>query len=90
MSENNIQTAFLIAIDKEGAANLILDVQGLEMERTANMKDARRAILEVAADIAAQAAAQYTVSQLKQAMQPEPTAGERVAEALAKREDGEE
>lgn len=75
-------TAFAILIDSEGAPSLVLDLpeEMVAVQRKATLRDVRRALLDISADLAAQAAAQYVVA----ANVPEAPS-EKVAKAVAKR-----
>lgn len=79
-------TAFLVAVDEDGSASLILDLPEANVQRPATLRDARRAILELEADLAAQASAQYVFALSRQ--QAEAAPSERVSEALSKRHEG--
>ena len=86
MSENlKAVTAFLVVIDEENNSHVVYDIptELVEITRPASLRDVRRAVLEIGADIAAQAAAQYSQSYLAPKEEPAPSA--RVAKAVAKR-----
>lgn len=76
-------TAFIVVIGQDGSANLMLEFPEADIQRPATLRDARRALLEVSADLAAQASAQYVLASLPQV---DPSPSERVAEALSNRE----
>jgi len=80
----NPLTAFVVVVDAEGSPSLIMDIPAdvLEIDRQPTMRDVRRALLDLSADLAAQAAAQYVLSSLH----PEEEApAKKVAKAVAKR-----
>ena len=74
-------TAFLVVIDHDGSANLVLDLQDPSLHRPATLRDARRALLELSADLAAQASAQYVLA----AKTRDETPSEKVSKAVSKR-----
>jgi hypothetical protein len=80
---SNPLTAFVVIVDAEGSPSLVMDIPSevLELERQPTMRDVRRALLDLSADLAAQAAAQYVLS----SMPKEDAPAEKVAKAVAKR-----
>ena len=85
-SVNGTMTAFVVVIDEDGAPSLHLDLPekflASEPRRQATLRDVRRALLDLSADIAAQASAQYVLLQ-----NPVPeTVGESVGRALSQRQ----
>lgn len=79
-------TAFVVLVDEDGNPSLVLDVPAdfVAVRRQPSLRDVRRALLDLSADLAAQAAGQYAAA-FGQAHEPSP--GERVAEALSRRDD---
>ena len=74
-------TAFVVVIPEQGVPQALLTVpEGLEVHRTPDAVDVRRACLEIAADLNAQAAAQYAASK-----PATPAVSDVMREALAKR-----
>lgn len=84
-----MSTAFVIVVPDSGQSYALLVVpEGVEHTAAPTMTDVRRGCLEVGADLAAQAAAQYTARLLSPAR--EPTQAQRVRSALDdRREAGE-
>ena len=78
-------TAFVVVVDPDGSPSLIMDIpeETLPLQRQPTYRDVRRALLELSADLAAQAAAQYVLSTLASAKEEPPST--KVAKAVAKR-----
>lgn len=76
------RTAFTIVVPEVGVPYAVLGTGTVEVAREPQVSDVRAACQEVAADLVAQAAAQYAVQALKQ--QP-PAPAKRVRQALEKR-----
>lgn len=85
-----MSTAFVVIVPDEGVSYAVLQApEGLEVSRAPQVPDVRRACQEVAADLNAQAAAQYAVALLAQQAK-EKTNADIVREALAARDEGAE
>ena len=71
------KTAFLIAIDEDQNISITTspDVIKIDGIQEATLKDIRRAVLEISADLAAQAASQYFLSSISAPPAEEPTEG---------------
>lgn len=79
-----MSTAFVVVVPDEGLPFAILtSPEGLEVSRDPQLSDVRRACLEIASDLNAQASAQYLVAMLNKNV--EPTPAEVMREALAAR-----
>lgn len=80
----DVITAFMVVVDRSGIPVVFVDEPpAFTPDRTATQFDVRRALLELSADLAAQASASYVLAGINQAAE---SSADRIAEALRERQ----